>query len=124
MSRRWEYFKEGSKPGGVRIIERVEGVDRTQAGTEYQVVCLRCGEHMRMSHAKIFDRVVRQTSKCVVCKNLSDEDLANREAKQRPAAVVVRGWDLRSGFSIPGGVNADRSARERRYASYGQQGEQ
>lgn len=76
----WDYFKEGRRIGGVKILLQT-GWGANRYEVRYDVACSTCGEKHEMTHKYILARASKNISGCVTCRSAEATEQARRERR-------------------------------------------
>ena len=86
----WDYFPEGKKIGGVKVIEQTAwGANNREV--RYDVACMECGAHHEMTHAYIRSRAARRVEGCATCRTERLAEKISLERRQSERVSVPRG---------------------------------
>ena len=67
----WDYFPEGKKIGGTKIIDLIEPT-QIKATTLYRVACQRCGSRREITHQELVRRANKGSEQCQNCQNKAE----------------------------------------------------
>lgn len=83
----WDYFTEGKRIGGYRVIERTQSAN-DQKATRYRVTCLVCGETSGITHQTLAGRILTDKQGCPSCVRAEAVALAAAVRKAKAEARV------------------------------------
>ncbi|NCC29002.1 MAG: hypothetical protein EOM22_12890 [Gammaproteobacteria bacterium] len=95
MKHRWDYYPDGQRVGGIKVVERLTSGDRP-GDVRYEVACMSCGEHSEMSHKYIVARANKNVDGCHSCR-VELAARARREKALRQTKVSEPEGAIRAG---------------------------
>jgi len=112
MGARWDYYPEGKRISGVKILERICGGDARDS-VRYDVVCLTCGTRMEMTHKYIGDRERKRVEGCSSCRAklaayARQEKALRQDDRPEPEGAIRAGQHLWWPMRGPMGGRNDR----------------